>query len=563
MSLYGISDRTRISGTVTFTNESKTVTGSGTSFDTELRTGVDLIIEGRDYTVATVASATSLTLTQEFDSAEVGFGFRLEDGTVDDVDTATSITESANRGGSIILDGFDVSGVVGSGGVSAGEGGKLLNETQGSTASVVVVKKEFNGSNVGISGDNIIGVDVTEMRESSDNVVNIFFGANTHSGGSGGSGYASAPTITVGAPATFTFDPAADGDSDGDVSTSADTITFTDHGFEGGEAIKYADGGGTTIQGLTENNMYYVNKVSDDVIALSVDFGGILLEDSYGEIKELIALEEETDTTSGSGAGDVLFQEGAGAGTTGFVSLTGVGAGTSHTLVGVTATATASFEETAIRLEDGATDDNSGEFLILDGVDSASREQGQKIIMAGGPVQGAIQDFAIGHLGFTQIALFGSNYGIAPAVTVAAPSAKTFNAASAVAGTVITIANHGFCKGDSVTYSENSGTAIAELTDGERLFIVSVDGDDIEVSATKLGSAISMTDGSSENHTLTGETAVATATVGPGSNRGSAVAHTGWNKQTIGTGGRAGRIHYETLVAGRISGSGGSTGAIS
>ena len=71
-----------------------------------------------------------------------------------------------------------------------------------------------------------------------------------------------------------------------------------------------------------------------------------------------------------------------------------------------------------------------------------------------------------------------------------------------------------------------------------------------------------MTDGSSENHTLTGETAVATATVGPGSNRGSGVAHTGWNKQSVGTGGRAGRIHYETLVAGHIVGSGSSVGNI-
>ena len=558
MSLYGISDRTRINGTVTFTNGSKTVTGSGTSFTTDLRTGVDLIIEDRDYTVATVASATSLTLTQEFDSAEVGFGFRLEDGTIDDVDSTTSITESADTGGSIILDGHLVSGTV------IGDGSKVLNESQGSTASVVVIKKEFNGTNVGISGDDIIGVDVSEMRESSDNVVNIFFGANTNSGGSGGSGYSSAPTITVGAPATFTFDPAADGDNDGDVSTSANTISFEDHGFEGGEAIKYADGGGTTIQGLTENNMYYVNVSDKDTIQLSANYGGILTEDSYGEIKSSIALEDETDTTSGSGAGDILFQEGGGtAANSGMVNLTGVGAGTSHTLVGVTATATASFEETAIRLEDGATDDNSGEFLLLDGVDSASREVGQKLIMAGGPVTGSIQDFAVGHLGFTQIALFGSNYGIAPAVTVAAPSAKTFNAASAVDGANITIANHGFCKDDAVTYSENSGTAIAELTDGGTLFIVSVDGDDIEVSATKGGSAISMTDGSSENHTLTGETAVATATVGPGSNRGSGVAHTGWNKQSVGTGGRAGRIHYETLVAGHIVGSGSSVGNIS
>ena len=34
-----------------------------------------------------------------------------------------------------------------------------------------------------------------------------------------------------------------------------------------------------------------------------------------------------------------------------------------------------------------------------------------------------------------------------------------------------------------------------------------------------------------------------------------AVAHSGWNLRTVGTGGRAGRVHYETLVAGRtISG---------
>ena len=32
------------------------------------------------------------------------------------------------------------------------------------------------------------------------------------------------------------------------------------------------------------------------------------------------------------------------------------------------------------------------------------------------------------------------------------------------------------------------------------------------------------------------------------------VAHTGWQKVTVGTGGRAGRVHYETLVAGSITG---------
>jgi hypothetical protein len=36
----------------------------------------------------------------------------------------------------------------------------------------------------------------------------------------------------------------------------------------------------------------------------------------------------------------------------------------------------------------------------------------------------------------------------------------------------------------------------------------------------------------------------------------SKVAHSGWALRTTGTGGRAGRTHYETLVAGGISGDG-------
>lgn len=33
-------------------------------------------------------------------------------------------------------------------------------------------------------------------------------------------------------------------------------------------------------------------------------------------------------------------------------------------------------------------------------------------------------------------------------------------------------------------------------------------------------------------------------------NDGPKITHSGWVKQTLGTGGRAGRVHYETLVAG-------------
>ena len=60
--------------------------------------------------------------------------------------------------------------------------------------------------------------------------------------------------------------------------------------------------------------------------------------------------------------------------------------------------------------------------------------------------------------------------------------------------------------------------------------------------------AIDLTTGSSETgHGLQGATGSAVATRGSGS--GNNVVHPGWIKRTVGTGGRAGRIHYETLVA--------------
>ena len=58
------------------------------------------------------------------------------------------------------------------------------------------------------------------------------------------------------------------------------------------------------------------------------------------------------------------------------------------------------------------------------------------------------------------------------------------------------------------------------------------------------GTAIDITSGSGTGHTLTGETATATASLGAS----SLDFHAGWVRRTVGTGGRAGRISYETLL---------------
>ena len=152
----------------------------------------------------------------------------------------------------------------------------------------------------------------------------------------------------------------------------------------------------------------------------------------------------------------------------------------------------------------------------------------------------------------------GSDYQSVPAVTVAAPAEQTFNAQSAVstANDTITISGHLLQTGDQVTYSDKGGTTLANLTDNGAHFVIRVNANTIKLATTAAnaadGVAIDLTAGSSENHGLTGVTATVTAMLGLGEtavdNKREGY-HVGWVKRTVGTGGRAGRVHYETLVA--------------
>ena len=51
----------------------------------------------------------------------------------------------------------------------------------------------------------------------------------------------------------------------------------------------------------------------------------------------------------------------------------------------------------------------------------------------------------------------------------------------------------------------------------------------------------------------TGTGATLTASLGEGTANSAGITHTGWNKRTVGTGGRAGRVFWETLIAGGMA----------
>jgi hypothetical protein len=147
-----------------------------------------------------------------------------------------------------------------------------------------------------------------------------------------------------------------------------------------------------------------------------------------------------------------------------------------------------------------------------------------------------------------------SGYTSAPAVTIAAPAAQSFNANAAVTNATdaiaITTANSFFLAGDKVTYTVAAGnTALTNLTSGGTYYIKTSNTTAVTLAAAPNGDTIDLTKGLTETgHSLTGETATAVAELTEvGYTKGAA--HTGWVLRTVGTGGRAGRVQYETLVA--------------
>ena len=355
---------------------------------------------------------------------------------------------------------------------------------------IKITKDDGTGHTVATLG--IFGIADAEAMAGGDDVVAISNQKNTYSGAGqdtdeGGAGYTSAPTVTVAQPTARTFD-----------ATSTSVVVAAD------DAIVL----GSTIP-ATGTNMRYYNFPGGSYSAKSGTTSGAVPSGLTNNNVYYTRTANSTAVYLYDSFANATANNGIGKPSGGLTSISGVsGTAGNHTLVGQTAAATA--------------------------------------VLSGGKVDS-----------YT-ITTSGSDYITAPTITVAQEE-HTFNAASAVAANgEITISSHTFIVGDRVQYDINSGTAIAELTDAAYYYVTEIASNKLYLSATKGGSKITLTDGPSENHKLKGEQATATAALGVGDagsgnnlgrQRDMMGAHLGWVKRTVGTGGRAGRIHYETLVA--------------
>lgn len=179
---------------------------------------------------------------------------------------------------------------------------------------------------------------------------------------------------------------------------------------------------------------------------------------------------------------------------------------------------------------------------------------------------------ATGRISAINIANNGVGYSEAPTVTISAPAALTFsgNSTGVVVGNstvkgfiLLGTANVALlANGDQVTYSVSVGnTAIGGLDNGVTYVVTVANSTAIQLSADVEDynggvfiNLASVGTGAQAGHSLRGQTATAVASLAGGRNKGVTA---GWNIRTVGTGGRAGRVTYECLVATRqISGDG-------
>jgi hypothetical protein len=150
----------------------------------------------------------------------------------------------------------------------------------------------------------------------------------------------------------------------------------------------------------------------------------------------------------------------------------------------------------------------------------------------------------------------GSGYKANPTVAIAAPALIIFNGNTAVDNTAHTIAfasaNSRFQVGDALVYAGNATSTPIGLNDNVTYYVSFANSSAVALAATPTGSNIAITQATGDDTTAGGATVqglTATGYVVSGGAKNHGVTHAGWVLRTEGTGGRAGRVQYETLVA--------------
>lgn len=235
MSAWGKYDDKTSPGTITI-GFNGAVTGTSTFFTDDLATG-DFIktADGSSYIVINVEDDTTATVI----NADPELGDLVEQTaaqyTVSEKPTAIASDPNTLASEVYNVDRYEIHGDQTGGYVSA------VALVQGGTGYLEVPTVTITGGG---------GSSATATATISGGVVTAIAVTNN------GSSYETAPSVFVDVPRRTI--PTAN------VNTTTEVISYTDHGLTTGDQIKYYNGGGTTLAGLTHNTLYYANVIDED-----------------------------------------------------------------------------------------------------------------------------------------------------------------------------------------------------------------------------------------------------------------------------------------------------------
>lgn len=211
--------------------------------------------------------------------------------------------------------------------------------------------------------------------------------------------------------------------------------------------------------------------------------------------------------------------------------------------------------------EASAGGDNVTDISIIQGGSGYVEAPGVTFSGGGGSSAAATASISGGVVSKVLITNTGSSYETVPTVTIQVPVLTIATSAVTTGSNTITYTAHSQANGAAVVYANNSSTTMAGLTNGTTYYVIPVNANSFKLAASAADAAnnididITGTGNNGQYFTIvSGVRATATAikglNEGDGTNStGTSVVHTGWNLKTVGTGGRAGRVQYETLVA--------------
>ncbi|CAB4125071.1 hypothetical protein UFOVP58_57 [uncultured Caudovirales phage] len=489
MALWGNKDSKSATGTISIVGSTGVVTGVSTLFTTEAKLGNTIRVSGEDYQIVSITS-----------------------------DTVAKVR----------------SGIVGT----------AMTDRSGVSYTLSEKPASARMSSAGdLGSSNVFGVDNAEVAAGGDNVVSVAI-ANA------GTRYLEVPGVTVAAPAAITVATTA-------VTIVADTITVTNHRYLTGTKLTYSAAAGTVLGGLSDATAYYVIRVDADTFKLASSL-------AYAQAGTAIDL-------SGTGNSSQTF--------TGDTATVGTAtiAGGAVTGIAVTNTGTAYLSAPVI------TVNKPRRIIPTSGVDINLE---QFSYTAHGLVAGdSVKYFHGGGAAVTGLTndtgYFISALGLATgtfrlAASAGAVPARTALSTVAISGTAgqFTCVGGTLAVGDQVVIAGALGTGTITGYTTPKIYEVSAvtgtspsvtgftltneDTTAIVTTAGTVGTAtftpytivmLSGTGNAAQYFELqaTADQATAVSALGDGATVNAT--HAGWVKRTVGTGGRAGRIQTEVLVA--------------